>query len=139
LLRQGISRCFSHDTEIASQRNFEANTKAIALVHSNNRLGATRWCCDIPCELGHMLGAGFKKALDVATTGKMLALCSQHNHTHIIVFIQRLKYQTQLVTLRHRNDVEWWTSQHDIGTLLLYVNLDTEAIQIGQLFLCGVF
>src|SRR6516162_10312472 len=66
LLRQGIEAGLRDDAEIAGQRQFETDAKAISAAGGDHRLPAPRRGGDVPREARDVLGRGVEKARDLA-------------------------------------------------------------------------
>ena len=62
----------------------------------------------------------------------MLADRAHHDDAHARIFIQRLEHQPQLVALRHRDDVERWPVENDVGALTPLVDFDLKAVELGD-------
>src|SRR5262249_1007743 len=107
LLRQRIEAGLGDDAEIAGQRQFETDAKAISATGGGDRLSAARRGGDVPGEARDVLGRGVEKARDLAPARKMLAGGPQYDDADAGINIERLKYNAQLLALGHHNDVEW--------------------------------
>ena len=59
----------------------------------------------------------------------MLADRAQHDDAHALILVERFEHQTQLVALRHRDDVEGRTVEHDIGALAGGIDFDAKAVE----------
>src|SRR6516164_2649558 len=90
LLRQGIEAGLGDDAEIAGQRQFETDAKAISAAGGNDRLAAARRGGDVPGEMGNVLGRGVEKARDLAAARKMLTGRPQHDNPDAGVGVERL-------------------------------------------------
>ena len=62
----------------------------------------------------------------------MLADRAHDDDAHARVLVQRLEHQTKLVAFRHRDDVERRPVEDDIGALTRLVDLDLEAVELGE-------
>lgn len=76
-----------------------------------------------------MPGRSFEKTLDVAATGKMFANGAQHDHAHAGTRVQSLEHQTQLIALRHDDEVERRPIEDDVGAFFRAVDFYAEAVQ----------
>jgi hypothetical protein len=62
----------------------------------------------------------------------VFALCPQHDDADTGVGIQGLKGGPELISLAHADDVEGRPAQHDIRTLLTFLNIDAEPIKTAE-------
>jgi hypothetical protein len=76
-----------------------------------------------------MLGGRFKETTDLAAAGKMLTQRPHHDDADVLLGIERLEGGAQLLTLRHRDDVERRPVEDHIGTLTLGVDLNAETVK----------
>src|SRR5690606_22621216 len=114
LLRQRIQCRFRGNPEIACQGDFKTYAEAITTVRRNDRLATTHGCSNIPRQLRHMFRAGFEKAFDIPPAGKVLADGPQDDYANTIILVESLENQTQLVSLRHGDDIELSAIQNDV-------------------------
>ena len=121
------------DAEVAGERDLEADAEAIAAVGGDHRLGAAGRRGDVPGELGDVLGARLHEALDVAARGEMLARRRDSTMTRTRrILVEGLEHQPELVALRHRDDVEGGRSSTMSARSRCGVDLDAEAVEIGE-------
>ena len=132
LLRQRVKRGVGRNPEVAGERQFKPDPETIPAVGDDHRLRAARRRRDVPGKLGDLLGRCFHEAADVTPAGKMLADRADHDNPHALIFVQCLEHEPQLVALRHRDDVERWAVENDVGALAHLVDFDLETVEPGK-------
>ena len=131
MLGQRIERGGCYETEVARQGEFKAHTKAVATGSGHDRLAAAGGCCNVPCELAHVLGRGLEEALDVAAAGEVLSFRAKDDDAHAVVGIQRFKCDAQLLSLGHGDHIERGSAQNDVSAFTRWVYLHAVAVQGG--------
>jgi hypothetical protein len=79
-----------------------------------------------------MLGRRFHEAPDVSSAGKMLADGADHDDANPLVLVERLENQTELIALRHRNDIVGGTIEDDIRAFMRLVDFDAKSVEFGE-------
>src|SRR5262249_34971973 len=79
-----------------------------------------------------VLGRGLDEALDVAAARKVLAHAAQHDDAHARVLVERLEDETQLIALRHGDDIERRPVEHHVGAFMFGVEFDAETVERGK-------
>jgi len=75
-----------------------------------------------------MLGGRFKKSFNIAAAGEMFAFSAKYDHAYAGIGVECFKHQTQLIALRHVDDVEWRTVEDDVSALFFGVDFYAEAV-----------
>jgi len=130
----GSAYCVVSDAIRKSHASESSKTdaEAVATVGDDHRLGAARWRRDVPGELRDVFGTRLHETADVAAAGEMLALRPQHDDANARILVERLERQPELIALRHRHNVIGRAAKDNVGTLMRFIDLDLEPVELGK-------
>ena len=84
-----------------------------------------------------MLGGCVEETTDLAAAGKMLTQRPHHDDADVLVDIRSLEGGAQLLTLRHRDNIERRPVEDHIGTLAPGVDLNVETVERAGYYRVG--